>query len=111
VNLDGTVNLTDLLDLLNNYGQSNTDWAKGDVNYDGTTNLTDLLDLLNNYGQSTTQGASLTSFGSTQVVPEPASASLLGMAGAGLLKRRRAPTVLKSTVIGANFIALAADDI
>lgn len=51
-NLDGAVNLTDLLALLNNYGQSDRDWAQGDFNYDGTVNLTDLLALLNNYGQS-----------------------------------------------------------
>jgi hypothetical protein len=49
-NLDGTVNLTDLLALLNSYGQSGKDWAHGDLNYDGTVNLTDLLELLNNYG-------------------------------------------------------------
>jgi hypothetical protein len=28
------------------------DWSAGDFNYDGTVNLTDLLTLLNNYGQS-----------------------------------------------------------
>lgn len=57
-NLDGTVNLTDLLVLLNNYGQSGKDWSDGDFNYDGTVNLTDLLGLLNNYGIS---GGSATS--------------------------------------------------
>jgi hypothetical protein len=52
VDLDGTVNLTDLLDLLNGFAQSGRDWTQGDVNYDGTVNLTDLLDLLNNYGST-----------------------------------------------------------
>src|ERR1700733_11506604 len=51
-NLDGTVNLTDLFTLLNNYGEIGKDWSEGDFNYDGTVNLTDLLALLNNYGQS-----------------------------------------------------------
>lgn len=51
-NLDGVVNLTDLLMLLNNYSQSGADWSEGDFNYDGTVNLTDLLLLLNNYGES-----------------------------------------------------------
>jgi hypothetical protein len=83
-NLDGTVNLTDLLDLLNNYGQSGTDWTQGDFNYDGTVNLTDLLDLLNNYGQSTS---------ATQVVPEPAIGSLLLVPAAALTRRLRKPGV------------------
>lgn len=51
-NLDGTVNLTDLLALLNNYDETGRDWAEGDFNYDGTVNLTDLLALLNNYDLS-----------------------------------------------------------
>lgn len=84
-NLDGVVNLTDLLSLLNNFGQSDADWAQGDFNYDGTVNVTDLLALLNNYGQS----ASTTQFNSAQAVPEPAAASLLAMTAAGLLARRR----------------------
>lgn len=52
VNLDGTVNLTDLLTLLNNYGKSGAIWSQGDINYDGTINLIDLLTMLNGYGQS-----------------------------------------------------------
>lgn len=88
-NLDGTVNLTDLLSLLNNYGSSSADWADGDFNYDNNVNLTDLLALLNNYGQST--GLSNTSFASqnTQAVPEPAAISLLALGSAGLFLRRR----------------------
>jgi hypothetical protein len=84
-NLDGTVNLTDLLALLNNYGQTGKDWSEGDFNYDGTVNLTDLLALLNNYGQS----ANLTGLSSTQVVPEPATVSLLTLGFATFLPRRR----------------------
>jgi predicted outer membrane repeat protein len=51
-NFDGTVNLTDLLTLLNNYGETGKGWTQGDFNFDGTVNLTDLLALLNNYGES-----------------------------------------------------------
>lgn len=86
-NLDGTVNLTDLLVLLNNYGQSSKDWAEGDFNYDGTVNLTDLLALLNNYGQSATLADD--SFTGARVVPEPTSACLLALSALGLLGRRR----------------------
>jgi PEP-CTERM motif len=41
-----------LLTLLNNYTQTGRDWAEGDFNYDGTVNITDLLAMLNNYDQS-----------------------------------------------------------
>jgi fibronectin-binding autotransporter adhesin len=85
VNVDGSVNLTDLLDLLNSYGQSGKDWAQGDTNGDGSVNLTDLLNLLNNYGQSD----QITSLSGTQVVPEPATMSLLSLGAGSLLMRRR----------------------
>lgn len=51
-NLDGTVNLTDFLNLLNNYGQTGRDWSEGSFDYGGTVGLTDLLEMLNNYGES-----------------------------------------------------------
>lgn len=83
-NLDGTVNLTDLLSLLNNYGQSGKDWADGDFNYDGTVNLTDLLALLNNYGQSAGQGTD-----APMAVPEPAGLTFLVVGGTMMARRRR----------------------
>jgi hypothetical protein len=68
-NLDGTVNLTDLLNLLNSYGQTGKDWSQGDVNYDGTVNLTDLLELLNTYGQ-----VANTSLNASVIAPQAATA-------------------------------------
>jgi lysophospholipase L1-like esterase len=91
-NLDGTVNLTDLLTLLNNYGQTSRDWAQGDFNYDGTVNLTDLLSLLNNYGQSATLASS--SLFTSQVVPEPATCTLFALGLTTFLPRpRRQPPI------------------
>lgn len=83
-NLDGTVNLTDLLALLNNFDQTGATWSQGDFNYDGTVNLTDLLGLLNNYGQT----ASSSAFASPHAVPEPALTGL-ALVAVGLLARRR----------------------
>jgi autotransporter-associated beta strand protein len=88
VNVDGSVNLTDLLDLLNSYGQSGKDWSQGDTNGDGSVNLTDLLNLLNNYGQSD-QITSIGPNSGSQVVPEPATLSLLSLGAGSLLMRRR----------------------
>jgi autotransporter-associated beta strand protein len=82
-NLDGVVNLTDLLNLLNNYAQTGRDWTQGDFNYDGTVNLTDLLDLLSNYGASAAPAQS------NQAIPEPTSAGVLATIAAGCLARRR----------------------
>jgi Dockerin type I domain len=56
-NLDGTVNITDLLVLLNNYNQTGKDWEQGDFNFDGTVNITDLLLLLNNYNDTASDTA------------------------------------------------------
>ena len=56
-NLDGTVNDTDLLTLLHNYGQTTTLWASANFEYNSSTptlnttvNDADLLDLLHTYG-------------------------------------------------------------
>ena len=86
-NLDGTVNLTDLLDLLNSYGQTGVDWADGDFNYDGTVNLTDLLALLNNYGQNASLASA--SVGMT-AIPEPTTSTVLLLSFAAVFRRRRA---------------------
>jgi hypothetical protein len=78
-NNDGVVDLTDLNNVLNNFGTTN---PAGDDNTDGTVDLTDLNAVLNNFG--VTYAAS-----SLSVVPEPASLSLLGLGAAALVGRRR----------------------
>ncbi|HXE53860.1 MAG TPA: dockerin type I domain-containing protein, partial [Tepidisphaeraceae bacterium] len=50
-NLDGAVNLSDLLALTRNFGKP-ASWDTGDFNSDGTTNLADFLTLTRNFGQS-----------------------------------------------------------
>jgi hypothetical protein len=79
-NNDGVVDLTDLNNVLNNFGSTGTN--PGDDNQDGTVDLTDLNNVLNNFGS--THAAS-----SLGVVPEPASLSLVAIGATALLARRR----------------------
>jgi hypothetical protein len=88
-NLNGTVNSTDLLALLNNINQSGRIWSQGDFNGTGQVNSSDLLILLNNINQSgTPPGAGAGSGGS---VPEPSAIILAAIAAGGLaaIARRR----------------------
>ena len=52
VNLDGTVNFSDVLIMIQHYGHANSNWDQGDLNYDGTVNFADVLALIQNYGGS-----------------------------------------------------------
>jgi hypothetical protein len=80
-NNDGVVDLTDLNNVLNNFGTS-ASGNPGDDNGDGVVDLTDLNNVLNNFGS--THAAS-----SLSVVPEPASVSVLAIGATALLGRRR----------------------
>src|SRR6185312_15043531 len=50
-NLDGSVNLADLLTLTRNFGHG-SNWDQGDLNYDGSVNLADFLNLSRNFGKT-----------------------------------------------------------
>jgi hypothetical protein len=107
INLDGSVDLSDLVILASDFGQSGADWAEGDVNYDGKVDLSDLVILASNFGASLssvpTSGFSSSFAAEWQLalaevhgadvgVPEPATISMTLIAAAGLLARRRART-------------------
>ncbi|MFT3786305.1 MAG: autotransporter-associated beta strand repeat-containing protein [Tepidisphaeraceae bacterium] len=88
LNLDFTVNFSDLLSLAAHYGQTggSVTWSTGDVNYDGTVNFADLLALAANYGLTSTSFESDWAM-ARAAVPEPAT--LLFLAPALLVRRRR----------------------
>jgi hypothetical protein len=101
-NLDGLVNGSDFNILAANFNQSITGWDQGDFNYDGLVNASDFNELAANFNQGVSGAASagdvaaLDAFAvangltlPTSSVPEPANAALMGMAGLGILRRRR----------------------
>ncbi len=51
-NVDGSVDLTDLSIVLNNFGSAASNWTNGNFDGAGTVDLTDLSDVLNNFGSS-----------------------------------------------------------
>jgi Immunoglobulin I-set domain len=55
VNLSGTVDLSDLVIVASDFGESGADWASGDVNYDGNVDLSDLVIVASNFGDSVPQ--------------------------------------------------------
>jgi len=101
-NLDGSVNATDLLNLLKHYNTADTAWNDGNSTYNASVGSADLLNLLKNYNTST-GGFSLAAGGSgaglapagnggggnSSPVPEPASLAVLALGGGALLARRR----------------------
>ncbi|MGD0768688.1 MAG: PEP-CTERM sorting domain-containing protein, partial [Tepidisphaeraceae bacterium] len=86
-----------------NFNQPVTGWDQGDFNYDGLVNAADFTDLAANFNQSDSGAAvsagdvaALDAFAAanglslpTSSVPEPASGSIVVMAGLGILRRRR----------------------
>ncbi len=77
-NLSGTVNITDLATILNNFGKTTSSWTDGNFDGQPAIDLTDLSDVLNNFGQSNPNASS--SFilqPSTFPTPEPTTLTLL----------------------------------
>ncbi len=70
-NLDGTVDLSDLGILGDNYGRTGTTWQEGDYNYDGKVDLSDLGAIGDNWHQSV--GALLSAGPAGSLVAEPAT--------------------------------------
>lgn len=94
--LDGTVDLADLTQLLTFYNQSVTDdvngWMKGDFDGNSEVELADLTNLLTFYNQGVLDPMAvelLSAHGFTVTVPEPSTIVMLILALAGLLAYAR----------------------
>jgi hypothetical protein len=97
VDLNGTIDFSDLNYILGDYGMTGATWADGDVNYDGVVDFSDLNYVLGNYGSTLPAAvdvagshidaaglAVLHAHGLT-VVPEPGTIALLAAGLLGLL--------------------------
>ena len=76
-NADGTVDLTDLSTVLNNFGATTASWTSGNFDGQSTIDLTDLSDVLNNFGQTNANASIDPAAPGIAAAPEPASLLLL----------------------------------
>ena len=88
-NADGTIDLTDLSTVLNNFGASTLAWTSGNFDGSPTINLTDLSDVLNNFGLTNPAASAqlpITNYQLPTPTPEPTTLTLL-LAARSLLLR------------------------
>jgi hypothetical protein len=106
-NLDGVVNFSDFQLLAASFNQANTSWDQGNFNYGAKTDFTDFQLLAANFNDSTSLDAAefdamdqfAKGFGDSllansngvgfAIVPEPGAMGMLGVAGLGILSRRK----------------------
>ncbi len=88
-NVDGSVDLTDLSTVLNNFGASTTAWTAGNFDFASTIDLTDLSDVLNNFGATNANPGIVAAGGGAVATPEPTSLAALGSFAVLLFNRCR----------------------
>ena len=100
LNLDGSVTISDFIDLAAHFNATGATWADGDLNYDQAVTISDFIDLAANFGTSFSGEVFPISTGDQQMlnnfyaanVPEPAALGFL-LAVALLPCRRRRSTM------------------
>lgn len=88
-NMDGTVNALDFNAVATNYGSPLRDWTQGDFDYSGSVDSSDFDLFAANFGKTLPGSAALPDAALGAVVPEPASAMLIGLLGGIITLRRR----------------------
>ncbi|HEV8605723.1 MAG TPA: autotransporter-associated beta strand repeat-containing protein [Tepidisphaeraceae bacterium] len=101
LNLDGTVTISDFIDLASNFNTLGTaTWQEGDLNYDGNVTISDFIDLASNFNASYSGETFPISDADAQLlsnfaaahgasVPEPATITVLALAASLVPRRRR----------------------
>ncbi len=89
-NADGSVDLTDLSTILNNFGATTSAWTSGNFDNTPTIDLTDLSDVLNNFGLTNPNASLAGAIAAASPAPEPSSLLVLGLCGALLIRRQLA---------------------
>jgi len=99
LNLDGTVSISDFIDLAAHFNGSGG-WQEGDLNFDGTVSISDFIDLASNFNTSysgevfpisASDETMLANFAASigASVPEPGTLGVIAVGAFGLLGRRR----------------------
>jgi predicted outer membrane repeat protein len=73
VNLSGGVDLSDLVIVASDFGETGADWASGDLNYDGNVDLSDLVIVASNFGASVAQQPAFSMPTAATISPAPAA--------------------------------------
>ena len=74
--MDGGVSISDFITLSAHFGESDQSWANGDLNGDGLVTVSDIIDLVSNWGtESPSEAAQVANFAESISLPASTLAS------------------------------------